>query len=400
MYSHPCCRWGVRSVAQATVVASAIAGDRRAFDQIVEAYQARIARYILGLVNDEELALDLTQDTFVSAFRNIRALRSDLALSSWLYRIATNLAVQARSRKRRFIWQPLSMLEESSGPTAEAPDQLVMDRELVSTALARLPRDRAACLLLHAGEGFSYDEVAAIMNTTPEAVRKRISRAKEQFRAIYNAAARIPTSMRCAEMVELLSAYVDRQTDPQDTGLVRHTWQSASNARRCCAGSGRHAVCSTWPWTAVGRRLICVSVWRMTPPSSTGAPYAPGHAQRRRGRHRRVSARARSAWRSGADAASCSRAFRVVAAGACAGHEQSLPRVHGPRGGETPEPYGDAAGHPGGRGSGRFHDARDHPLPPPLPEGWPNAPGIHGARMKGGETHRVTAPSYRGLQAS
>ncbi|HWE61483.1 MAG TPA: sigma-70 family RNA polymerase sigma factor [Chloroflexota bacterium] len=175
---------------QATLVASAIAGDRRAFDSIVQQYQTRITWYIFRLVNDEELALDLAQDTFVNAFRHIQALRSDLALSSWLYRIATNLAVQARSRSRRILWQPLANLEDSNWVATESPERLVMDRELVISALAKLPRDRAACLLLHVNEGFSYDEVAAIMNTTPEAVRKRIARAKEQFRCLYDAASK------------------------------------------------------------------------------------------------------------------------------------------------------------------------------------------------------------------
>jgi RNA polymerase sigma-70 factor (ECF subfamily) len=171
---------------QAAVVALAAAGDHKAFDAIVDAYQGRIARYILHLVNDEDLALDLTQDTFVNAFRNIHALRASLALGSWLYRIATNLAVQARTRNRRMLWQTLEHVEDSASVATEAPDRLVMNRELVAEALAQLPRDRAACLLLHVAEGFSYEEVAAIMNSTPEAVRKRVARAKEQFRALYD----------------------------------------------------------------------------------------------------------------------------------------------------------------------------------------------------------------------
>ena len=158
------------------------------FEAIVQAYQARIARYILRLVDDPELALDLTQDTFVNAYRSIHTLRSELALSAWLYRIATNLAVQARWRRQRIRFQPFANLENSGKHAVAAPDTDVMERELVHRALAALPRDRAACLLLHANEGFSYTEVAAIMGISPEAARKRISRAKEQFRAIYDTA--------------------------------------------------------------------------------------------------------------------------------------------------------------------------------------------------------------------
>lgn len=163
------------------------ADSRFAFDAIVQQYQARIARYVFHLVDDQELALDLTQDTFVSAFRNIHTLRSDLALGAWLYRIATNLAIQARKRNRRLLVQPLINFENCQQASVEAPDRMVMDRELVLRVLTQLPRDRVACLLLHVREGFNYDEVAAIIGITPEAARKRIARAKDQFRAIYNA---------------------------------------------------------------------------------------------------------------------------------------------------------------------------------------------------------------------
>jgi RNA polymerase sigma-70 factor (ECF subfamily) len=173
------------------------AGNRREpFDAIVQQYQARIARYILRLVNDPELALDLTQDTFVNAFRSIHSLRSDLALSAWLYRIATNVAIHARQKNRRLQWRPLDDCENCSHASATAPDEQIMERELVNTALRKLPRDRAACLLLHAKEGFSYAEVAAIMGTTPEGARKRIARAKDQFRAIYDAQQRVAAGTR------------------------------------------------------------------------------------------------------------------------------------------------------------------------------------------------------------
>lgn len=169
-------------------IAEARAGDHAAFDTIVLRYQGRIARYILRLVNDPDLALDLTQDTFVEAFRAIHALRSDLALGAWLYRIATNLAIRADKRRRRIFWQRLGAAEEIPALIVESPDSTVLDRQLVRATLSQLPRDRAACLLLHVNEGFSYDEIAAIMGTTPEAVRKRIARAKERFRALYDAA--------------------------------------------------------------------------------------------------------------------------------------------------------------------------------------------------------------------
>jgi RNA polymerase sigma-70 factor, ECF subfamily len=156
------------------------------FDTVVAQYQTRIARYIMRLVNDPELALDLTQDTFVNAFRNIHTLRSDLALSAWLYRIATNLSIHARRKSRRMEVEPLANHENNTRIATAAPDQRVIDRELFHNALMQLPRERAACLLLHIKEGFNYAEVASIVGTTPEGARKRIARAKEQFRTAYD----------------------------------------------------------------------------------------------------------------------------------------------------------------------------------------------------------------------
>jgi RNA polymerase sigma-70 factor (ECF subfamily) len=158
------------------------------FDAIVREYQGRIARYINRLVDDPELALDLTQDTFVNALRGIHSLRSDLALNAWLYRIATHLAVRARTKNGRLHVHRLTDFENSMCAASTAVDDQIMERELVQQALLRLPRDRAACLLLHVKEGFSYSEVAEIVGTTPEGARKRITRAKEQFRALYDAA--------------------------------------------------------------------------------------------------------------------------------------------------------------------------------------------------------------------
>jgi RNA polymerase sigma-70 factor (ECF subfamily) len=170
------------------MVAAARAGSADAFDAIVETYHVRIARYLYRLVGDQEVALDLAQDTFLEAYRGIGRLRSDLALAAWLYRIATNHAVGFRRRQQLVIWLPLlgwatAHPERSCSPPA---DEGCEERECVQRALLALPRDRAACLLLHAREGFSYEDVGAILGISTEAARKRIARAKEQFKAAYD----------------------------------------------------------------------------------------------------------------------------------------------------------------------------------------------------------------------
>src|SRR5579872_4287982 len=109
----------------AMVVAAVRAGDLNAFTSIVEKYQVRLARYLYRLVGDEETALDLAQDTFLEAYRGIGSLRSDLALRAWLFRIATNHAIQVRRRRRIIQWLPLPLPNLASSahgviPSAEA----------------------------------------------------------------------------------------------------------------------------------------------------------------------------------------------------------------------------------------------------------------------------------------
>ncbi len=169
----------------ALTVAAIRSGDRDAFTAIVERYQAQLARYLYRLVGNEQTALDLAQDTFLEAYRSLHTLRSDLALRAWLFRIATNRAIEVHRRRRRIQWLPLlggAQAREAPGPT---PEEACGEHDLVMQALRRLPRDHAACLILHHHEGFTYGDVAAIVGISSEATRKRIARARDQFKVIY-----------------------------------------------------------------------------------------------------------------------------------------------------------------------------------------------------------------------
>lgn len=155
-------------------------GDRGAFAALVERYWQALARYLVHLTGDPETALDLTQDTFVRAYRSIRSTRPGLAVRAWLYRIATNLAYD-HLRRRRIAWLPLRQAERQT--VASGVD--VEERELVGQALARLSEIDRAVLLLCGVEQRPYLEVAAILGTSPEAARKQFARAKARFRVVY-----------------------------------------------------------------------------------------------------------------------------------------------------------------------------------------------------------------------
>ncbi len=171
----------------ATLVAGVKAGDENAFSAVVERYQAPIGRYLLRLVGDPDLAQDLCQETFYRAYRAIFKTDDDLALKPWLYRIASNLAYSALRRRQR---APVSLEQLHNGnrpyrsPYLERQAAL---RDLVQRTLAQLSPEQTLPLVLSAVEGFSYQEIADILDLSQEAARKRIYRAKKAFRAVYTA---------------------------------------------------------------------------------------------------------------------------------------------------------------------------------------------------------------------
>lgn len=188
------------------------------FEDIFTRFQTPLTNFVFRLVGNREQAYDLTQDVFVKAYRALSSGTTiqAAALSSWLYRIASNTATDALRRKRLINWLPLSLFNEDRGvgagmPGAENPtqqltneealaasaqtfsggydggrfEQRVADREVVERVLRRLPEKYAACLLLYEHEGFSCAEIAEVLKVSPSAVKMRLMRARERFIALY-----------------------------------------------------------------------------------------------------------------------------------------------------------------------------------------------------------------------
>lgn len=186
---------------QVVEVARLRAGDAEAFRLLVERLQQPITGYLNRLVGDREVALDLAQDTFLQVYREIEKTSVDLALDAWIYRIATNYGLRYLNRKRlhqfvhfsfdsnlssdenmhasNFIYADGTLLP---GPSIE---ELIEMRMLIEQALSSLTPKDAACLQLHFGNGFTYEQIGRIIAITPEAVRKRVARGVEKFRAVY-----------------------------------------------------------------------------------------------------------------------------------------------------------------------------------------------------------------------
>ncbi len=127
------------------------------FDQIYDEYKTSIYNYVYHLVGDREQADDLTQDTFLKAFRALPKMDGSLKLSAWLYRIATNTAYDALRRRKLIAWLPWQA------------------------------QQYRAALLLYTQEGFSYSEIAQALNIAESGVKMYLSRARQSFREHYRA---------------------------------------------------------------------------------------------------------------------------------------------------------------------------------------------------------------------
>jgi len=165
-------------------------GDIGAFNGIVAAYQQSAYNVAYRLVGDTESAADVTQEAFVSAFRNIRSYRGG-SFHAWLMRIVTNCSYDAlRSRQRRPTMSLEQLTESESGPvdfadSAETPEDAAIRGELaafIHTAIQKLPFDQRAALVLCDVQGMSYEEIAATTQTSIGTVKSRISRARAHVR--------------------------------------------------------------------------------------------------------------------------------------------------------------------------------------------------------------------------
>lgn len=170
----------------AQLVALAKEDRDAAFELLYNAYRGRIYMFLLRLADSGELADDLVQETFEKAYRAIARLESDQRLLPWLYRIANNTAIDNVRHRRRFAWLSwVTVHGTRDEPVARDEHAAASLRSDLRAVLAQLPPDNAAALLLHALEGYSYEEIARIQGITMPAARSRIARARAAFKERY-----------------------------------------------------------------------------------------------------------------------------------------------------------------------------------------------------------------------
>ena len=169
------------------IVAACRAGDRGAFAALVRATQDDVFTLALRLTGNAEDAQDVTQETYLRAFRAMRSFRGDASVSTWLYRIAANTAFSHTYRRgrRRTEWldgmryEPPDRRPESDPVSGAEQSEL---RALLRTALTSLPAGQRAVVVLKDVYGFSHEDIAAEIGISVSAAKVRLFRARRSLR--------------------------------------------------------------------------------------------------------------------------------------------------------------------------------------------------------------------------
>lgn len=170
-----------------------ISGDFDAFEGLVEKYEGRVYRHLRKMVNDKDLAEDLLQETFLSAYKGLKGFEGNSSFSTWLFRIATNAALMYLRKNRPEIVEyddqignkEDGAIRGTSPAFVSTPLDILLSWEgknKIEEAIDSLPVIYRSVIVLRDVEGFSLEEVAGIMNISVAAVKSRLHRARNAVR--------------------------------------------------------------------------------------------------------------------------------------------------------------------------------------------------------------------------
>ena len=165
-------------------MAAAVAGDRHALEQLLRAHHDAVRAVCFRIVIDRGGAEDATQAALLAIARSIRKFKMDSKFSTWVYRIATNAALdEVRRAQRKAVPTEDESLGRAMPAGADAADSVVESMAL-QAALARVSEEFRVPLVLFHLQDMPYEEIAEVLGIPVNTVRSRISRARQQLRGI------------------------------------------------------------------------------------------------------------------------------------------------------------------------------------------------------------------------
>lgn len=165
-------------------------GDAYAFEQLMTAQESRMYAVALRMCGNREDAQDCLQEAMLRVYRAISGFKGQSSFSTWVYRITMNSCLdELRRRKSRTATSLDALLETGFAPSDESdtPEQNSLrseQRRVLEKAIAGLPEDMRAAIVLRDIQGCSYDEIAQTLDANVGTIKSRISRGREKLRAV------------------------------------------------------------------------------------------------------------------------------------------------------------------------------------------------------------------------
>ena len=164
-------------------------GDVKAFEELIEGYQKKVYNIALKILGNPDDAGELAQEVFIRVFKSIGKFREEARFSTWLYRITTNACLDSlRKQKNK---RQVSLDEdvrredgemrrevEDSRPTPDIEAERNEIKKIVHAAINALPEEHRTVIVLRDIQGFSYEDIARIINCPEGTVKSRINRAR------------------------------------------------------------------------------------------------------------------------------------------------------------------------------------------------------------------------------
>jgi len=170
-------------------------GNEKSFRELINQFGDRVFNTALGLLQHQENAEDVTQEVFIEIFRSLKHFRGDSSLSTWIYRITVQKALEhirtSRRARRSGILLSLFGREDQVNLTSDAPFYhpgiLLENKEraaILFRTISELPVTQRTAFILHKVEGLSQGEIADIMETSVSSVESLIVRAKRKLKVL------------------------------------------------------------------------------------------------------------------------------------------------------------------------------------------------------------------------
>lgn len=175
------------------LIARAKAGERAAMGVLHELHARRVYTAVRRLVGNDQLAEDLSQEAWVRAFEKLELFRGEAALGTWLYRLATNVALTylRRSSKRTVVEAGADLPR-----VTKAQDDVIIARHVLMQAMDQLPPGYRRVLVLHDVEGWTHQEIAKSLGCSPGTSKSQLHKARARMRKLMQPASSSNNGMR------------------------------------------------------------------------------------------------------------------------------------------------------------------------------------------------------------